>query len=523
MRRSYLVIVILIVTLFFVFSFRHGSMAEGRVDQLSDLEALISSPLSRFLSSGGFRAILLITGRIPRIDYSSRDGSGRQAPSAAIGPEIRVNNPAADLGNQTTQSETSIAVTGTNVVIGWNDTQVCCKVGATRLSGFGASHDGGITFEDHGVIPAPSGIDLLGDPAITADHLGNFYYASLAAKGSLSGIIMEKSTNGGVSFTPVSRIDINPTQPIFQDKEYIAADTNPSSPFMGNIYASWSSFGLLNIDIDFARSTDGGTNFSPAITINSGGISRAGSGSVPAVDRQGRVYVVWEDFRATQPSIRISRSDDGGLTFGAGGVDNIKIADVSPIGSNANCGGNMRVVLNGDIRVTEFPTIAIDKTTGPNSGNLYVAWNDNRNGDPDILFSRSTDGGITWSAPLKVNNDAATSDQFMPWMTAESNGAVTLIWYDRRLDPTNNRLIDVFAARSTDGGLSFNINGRVTTTSFDVPPLNPNFDPAVSDCYMGDYIGITSDGTSLYAAWGDNRDIQNGHPDPDIFFRKATP
>jgi hypothetical protein len=77
---------------------------------------------------------------------------------------------------------------------------------------------------------------------------------------------------------------------------------------------------------------------------------------------------------------------------------------------------------------------------------------------------------------------------------------------------------------STDGGRSW-VNERVTSESFDVPPLNPNFDPLVKSCYMGDYNDGTADADGFYLTWGDNRRIlkaprfSRGRPDPDVRFR----
>jgi len=485
---------------------------------LRDLESLLASPLAQYLSGGGRNALWLMVGRIPRV--AAPRYQELLPPSVVVGPDFRINDPTGDPDNQTTQSETSMAVSGLNIVVGFNDSSVCCVQGSTRFSGYSVSHDGGSTFTDQVVIPAPNGVDLLGDPSVTADAAGNFYFGTLGAKGTLSGIGVAKSTDGGTTFPTIALASVNPTQPIFQDKDYITADTSPTSPFQGNLYVSWGSFNVASSEIDFGRSTDRGQTWSPAIALSGGGIFRSANGAVPAVDASGRVYVAWEDFRLGLPTgdaIFVNRSDDGGVTFNG----ERKVTDVTPIGNTENCGGQNSKTLNGSIRVTDFPTIAIDKSNGPNDGNVYIAWNDNRNGNPDIFFTRSTDGGMTWSAPMRVNDDATTTDQFMPWMTVDPSGVIFLMWYDRRLDPMNNLMLDVFAAASVDGGLTFSPNVRVTSVSFGVPPLNPNFDPVVAACYMGDYVGATTDATTIYFSWGDNRDIVNGRPDPDVFFRKA--
>jgi hypothetical protein len=86
-------------------------------------------------------------------------------------------------------------------------------------------------------------------------------------------------------------------------------------------------------------------------------------------------------------------------------------------------------------------------------------------------------------------------------------------------------LIDVFRAFSRDGGQTVDPIARVTDESFPVPPINPNFDPRIAECYMGEYIAIAADALNFYYLWGDNRNtlvtanFPGGRPDPDVFFQ----
>jgi hypothetical protein len=200
------------------------------------------------------------------------------------------------------------------------------------------------------------------------------------------------------------------------------------------------------------------------------------------------------------------------------------VATVDGIGNARACQASGktidRSVLKGNIRVNDFPTIAVDNSLGPYNGNIYIAWNDNRFGSPDILLSRSTNGGMNWDAPVRVNDDTKTNDQFMPWMSVDPNGNINIIWYDRRLDDPANMKIDVFYARSADGGQHFNVepNRRITDVSFDVSnPPNSELD-FEDECYMGDYINLASDAGRVYATWGDNRVLHGDRPDPNVFF-----
>jgi hypothetical protein len=82
-------------------------------------------------------------------------------------------------------------------------------------------------------------------------------------------------------------------------------------------------------------------------------------------------------------------------------------------------------------------------------------------------------------------------------------GVIQVLWYDRRRDP-NNLLIDVYSAKSTNDGLSFQRNHRVTTVS---SPPAVGYDPEIVPTYMGDYIDLkaspTSRGSQSLKAWGD--------------------
>ena len=138
-------------------------------------------------------------------------------------------------------------------------------------------------------------------------------------------------------------------------------------------------------------------------------------------------------------------------------------------------------------RPVSFPQIAID----PRSRRLFVTWSDYRNGDVDVFCSTSSDGGRTWNAPVRVNNDGVHNgaDQFFQWLAVDpTDGAANVIFYDRRGDPQNRRQI-VVLARSTDGGVSFQNYGW-TTDPFEAGGF-----------FFGDYSGIAAWGGRVYGVW----------------------
>jgi hypothetical protein len=453
---------------------------------------LLTSPLRPYLSSAAGNYLML--------KYGDRVPSEPRRIDDIWGLNVRVNDRAQDENpSLTTQSETAIALFGQTIVLGWNDIGQFLKTGS--LTGYGVSADGGRTFRDRGVIPPVRGGANLGDPDIAVDSQGNFYFSqiSLDADG-IAFIGVAKSTDGGLTFSPPISASWNVSGPdSFQDKEFIVAD-NTGGRFDGNVYVSWTRFTAQGSQIFFARSTDGGRRFEKSIALSSPG--HFVQGSIPRVGPGGEVYVAWRDFNA--PGIRISKSMDGGVTFGADGVDNTLVSKIEFIGEDAPPGTcESRRILNGYIDAGfEFPGLAVN----PLNGAVYVTYNSNPPGidQTDIYFARSSDGGRSWSEPERVNDDRTTTDQWMPAMTVAPNGTLAIIWYDRRLDP-NNLKFDVYMAVSHDGGRTWLPNRRVTTVSSDVPPLGPSFD-RVRPCYMADYNDIAADHENFYIVWGDNRE-----------------
>lgn len=453
---------------------------------------------------------------------------------------LLVNDPTADIPDSTTQSETAIAVYGSTVIVGYNDSGEFLPLtpGVSSYNGYARSVDAGATFTDLGkLLPVPGGFNL-GHPDIAVDSSGNFYYSMMALDATLRSMIgVAKSTNGGLTFGPPVDASPGTSRESFQVNAHIAVDNG--GPFDSNIYVSWSEFSLAGIRILFSRSTDRGATFSAPIALSAPGAVT--QGSFPAVGPNGEVYVAWEDFGTpgggfTDRSIRIRRSDDGGVTFGP----EVTIASVSRIGALTQCGPPgfqllIRETLNGALRTHEFPSIGVDTSLGSHGGNVYAVWNSDPDGAgpdmSDVFLSRSADKGVTWSVPVRLNDDPTTNDNFFPFVSVAPDGTVAAMWYDRRLD-LDNFNIDVFKALSTDGGQTFGPNIRVTDVSFAVPPINGqptfsgNFDPIVAPCYMGEYNHMAADRSSFYLAWGDNRNTvtsiayPDGRPDPDVFFEK---
>jgi uncharacterized repeat protein (TIGR01451 family) len=149
----------------------------------------------------------------------------------------------------------------------------------------------------------------------------------------------------------------------------------------------------------------------------------------------------------------------------------------------------------------------------PVNGNLYIAWADYRFGDSDIYFTRSTNGGSTWSLPVRLNDDPAGNgmDQFQPQISVAPDGRVAVMWFDRRLPCPDlpwipeahvgllNGCIDTFMTRSYDEGVSWTPNARVSDQTWDWT-LNLPLDGS-GNGFIGDYQGIASSNDYDFPFW----------------------
>jgi hypothetical protein len=354
-----------------------------------------------------------------------------------------------------------------------------------------------------GVNPVFGKYDAQGDPAIAPYRGGIFYFSFIdfdrdPEHDGQNRLAVAKSMDGGVTWSQLGVIIDHEGSGShdFEDKEYIAVD-NTGGPFDGNVYMSWSRFptGLNSARIMLSRSTDAGNSFSTPKQISDNNMGY--QGSVPAVGPDGEVYVVWWRLRRTQTAkstIEIDKSTDGGITWG----QDILVANIDDLADPFH--GNYELP-DARFKVTSWPTIAVDRTSGPFSGNVYVAWADEIGigMGPDILFSRSIDGGQTWSQPIRVSDDTNKEYQWFPWMSVDPQGNIDVVFSDRRDAPASTQY-HTYHARSTDGGLSFGPNFRVTDV------ISDSEDSGFMIPFIGDYNGITSTANTVHPFWTDTRE-----------------
>ena len=508
------------------------------VDQANSIKDNLGSDLVNALSLGG--AAFVTLGDKADLLNSALDGA--KLASNVGEPEDFISRLAGS-----TQSEESVAWCGRNAVVGFNDSGSFVRTlfppspspsRSFSFDGWSVSANAGGSFSDKGILlsdPVPPGtrfLDLFGDPVVGCTDSATFYYASLANHFTTSppffrsAISLSKSIDGGASFGG-ARIAVEKSGPHSLDKEWMAVQRVSGADIIHITYTDFF-FGPpcpsppfpIGVSIEYVRSTDGGATFSSPIVIDKvcGSFFAFLQGSHVAVGNGNDVYVVWESYPTGffdgGRQIKIRKSANGGVTFAPAVV----VTDVTPVGGGFYVQGLFRDFL-------DFQGLAVDTTGGRNNGNVYITWQDGRNLnqiDPfgfggcrvgtapgycfgDVLSTRSVNGGATWSAPVRVNDDPIDLkvDQMFPAVEVDKDGQLFTVFYDRRRD-ARNFLIDTFVAKSHDAGQTWE-NHRVTIDNF---AAIHGEDFVVNPSYMGDYLGIAADrlmqGDGVIVSWGDN-------------------
>jgi hypothetical protein len=447
---------------------------------------------------------------------------------------VLVNDPALDTTPQDLQNQTSIVLgSGNKVVVAYNDSGSFSMANPCTL-GYSVSNNGGATFTDKGTLPATAPYYTLGDPVLArSSKTGTIFLSTITALSAAfpdylaDRINIFRSTDNGDTFGD----PINAT-PGFVDgvdhfgRDSIAVDNFPG-PGYGNVYLAWGNTTWTSPlrngkgsdrGIYFARSLDDGVTWGPngGVPIDVKPGNEQAVGDCVTVGPDHAVYVFWWN-QTNGEQILMRRSNDRGQTFG----DPVVVSDLR---TNDVIAGNLGLT---DGNGQPFATYIIPQAAvNPNTGDIYVIYPDKpeTKGDKaDIFFTQSTDGGATWSTPLRVNDDATTNDQWQPALAVTPDGSrVGIFWYDRRLDPAND-LIDRYGAIGSVTGhtVTFGANFRITEVSF---PAARGVDPVFPGWYAatGEYDQALADKDYFYTTWGDNRLADAFHANqPDVRLAKV--
>lgn len=380
-------------------------------------------------------------------------------------------------------------------------------IGGSNINNLYYSEDGGLNWTVTTLFSSQNGV--WGDPCCIVDTAGHYYFLHLAnppAGSWIDRIVCQKSTDNGVTWNDGSYMGLNGNKA--QDKEWAVVDwTN------NNMYVTWTQFddyGSSNSNdissIMFSKSVDGGLSWSDALKINEvdGDCiddDNTVEGAVPAVGPDGEIYVSW----AGPEGLVFDRSFDQGDTWLE---EDIFVADFP---------GGWAYGIPGISRCNGLPITVCDLSGGDFHGNIYINWSDQGNGvdDTDVYIVKSTDGGDTWSAPIRVNDDPPGKQQFFTWMTIDQvTGYLWFVWYDRRdYDDSNT---DVYMAVSKDGGETFT-NFKVSESPF-LP---------YSNVFFGDYNNVSAHDNVIRPIWtrlhNGQLSVHTAIIDPDALIGTSIP
>jgi hypothetical protein len=495
---------------------------------------------------------------IQALSHNGGVRKGSANPPTLNGPAglIPVSNPSNDFAFSVetgfTQSETSTAWCGSHVAVGFNDSgslpeSIFSGPGGFSFNGVALSIDQNKSFRDLGFLnPGSSPAnELIGDPVLGCADANTFYYASLFLDFSVpvSAVSVSTSTDGGLTYADPVKAVSKDLFTHFLDKPWMTVDpTNTSRLFVTYTDFDFSGLNVCGffapgvpnprVGIELVSSTDGGSTWTPTPVVIDQECQVPPffpfvQGSQVTVGPAGEVYVVWEhysDFFTRQLDIR--KSTDSGATF----APFVKVDDVTCVGDCFELQGGFRDFI-------DLGSVVVDRSGTSTNGNVYIVSQDGRNFQvPDfdsgfyryasVLLYRSSDGGATWSAPVRVNNNSEPApggggtDQYQAGASVDNTGTIGVCWYDRRQDPLNY-MIDRFCGVSTNAGASFT-NTRQSQPSW--APIHAT-DSFINPQYMGDYDTVASDFTEATRGFiGSFQIIKtvggfggNLQPNPDVF------
>jgi len=318
-----------------------------------------------------------------------------------------------------------------------------------------------------------------------------------------SGIYLTTTSDNGNTWSTA----IEAVPPLFSygsvSTPWLAIDNNAKSPYANSVYiAATQDEEIENYDVEseitVSYSRDGGSTWTMEIVDQVQVKPDVDSYSRVAVGSDGTVYVTWQrcemtgkhvDCGGTKAHMWLSKSMDGGNTWSSP----IEIAAVNLVPDSCDCAffGNLPNTIDP---VANAPLVAVDNSSGPNAGSLYVVVYNWTGKQMQVEVFASRDGGTTWEKPVLVAGPFK-NDEFFPGLSVGATGVVGVSWLDRRNDP-QNIFYQTFAAVSHNGGKSFGKNYRLAK-----PLSNPYYSPGS----MGDYTGNAWAGKTLFVTWPDTR------------------
>jgi len=397
-------------------------------------------------------------------------------------------------------------------VVNYNDS----RTSGGCYSGLSYSTDNGATW--HAGQPLCSGHGTnFGDPIVVYNaRLGMWFAGDLATGCGGQGIGLWTSANGVTWSTGACAHNGGS-----DDRESMWVDNNPASPFYGRMYISYNDFNIGGGAL-YVTYSDNGTAWT-AVQLNPGFIRDIQiTGDLQG---SGRVYVAAMNEGGGGLTLRqnvMYRSTDGGATWTSSN------AGPSFQGPGRATSGYFALVFSSIWRhmgwgepAASGNVVSLDYAAcGNPAGGTCNTQTDHGN----IYYLRSTDAGLTWGTPVKLNTDSGTAMQWQPSLTVTQSGTIFASWYDSREANSGNDLNCAVGSPnpcyrrwgrvSFDNGATWQPDDMVGRALSGLP-AQP--DSAVQATYEGDYDYHSSFGSTTIGGWTDGRTTISGNAQQDVF------
>jgi hypothetical protein len=533
----------------------------------------------------GFAAAAQADVEITDQAYVRHDG-GTDATIADCNSDATTPTAGGDGSGERQQNEPTAAVDPLNpnhMTAGANDYCPVQTIG-DAWAGFYYSSDGGASWTNSLLPGYPTDTSTLGkqsplyqfvfgagDPVQAWDLEKHVYYAGIAfnrVRPVNGSIWLARYTWPDVATTPsyefTTLVSRGTPSPFgighFEDKVEVEADKGVDSPFAGNVYVCWARFtGARNNFVELATSTDGGRTFK----IQKISESVHGNQSCDiGITRTGTVFVAWRQFDFTpgedvpqkqHDAVAWVKSTNGGRSFTKPAVafefTHFDMTDRSLAGGRRrDCGDGPQACQSGYVfgRVDSGPRIAADPVAGdgddayvvveasvPNSntptGSTYGTIDPGTGSQGSIYFSKTTNGGASWSAATRVDPQTK-GHQFYPDVDID-NGVLYAVYQDSRNDnasgpsggdyrtvPFGNIFVggaagsiagiglETWYSWSTDGGLTWSHAKASSVTYLENYEQFGNRDVP----FFGDYNYVDVVGSKVLMNWTDSRETVAG-------------
>ncbi|GAB1431085.1 hypothetical protein MASR2M18_19190 [Ignavibacteria bacterium] len=381
------------------------------------------------------------------------------------------------------------------------------------------SDDGGKSWRNINLGKPFTGWTSSNDPSVAFadDGTGYLMYGGFGNRNLSNpenGVFLARTNDGGKTWKAhipvILHRGVQTADSNFEDKYYVHVDNSPQSPYFGRVYTPWKRVVARDSSTQIVAtySTDKGDTWSIPVQV-SARLPRSSEDttfgqSFPLIRTgpNGDVYCFWNF--GPQRGIGFSKSNDGGASWSTPRI----IHKYNSIGTAKQIAEGVRHILKGAVRVESYPTIICDLTNGPRRGGLYMAWA--ADSVPNIYFSRSADGGNTWTTP-KIIHETQKNDQFWPWIALDpTNGDIAAMYLDSR-DDENNIGVNCYVSYSSDGGDTW----RDFRASDAYSDLRRN--PFAGNNFAGDYSGCDFYGGIIYPSWVDMRNTVTNIADNDAY------